>query len=123
IYKNSMRIWISILLLSCTSMLYAQSSFITNQEKFEDFTYRQGSIYRTATGKPGPEYWQNRADYEIEVVLDEPSRSMSGKIKIYYINNSPEELNYVWLLLEQNRFKADSRGSLTLPGETRYEGE
>ena len=118
-----MRIWISVLLLSCTSLLYAQSSFITNQEKFEDFTYRQGSIYRTATGKPGPEYWQNRADYEIEVVLDEPSRSMSGKIKIYYINNSPEELNYVWLLLEQNRFKADSRGSLTLPGETRYEGE
>lgn len=118
-----MRIWISFIFFSCVSFIYAQP-YSTNQEKFEDFTYRQGSVYRTATGKPGPEYWQNRSDYEIAITLDDINRRISGNVKITYTNNSPEALDYVWVLLEQNRFKANSRGELTLMGETtRYEGE
>lgn len=117
-----MRFWITSLLFLCASFLLAQTP--TNQEKFENFTYRQGSAYRTATGKPGPDYWQNKSDYDISIALDDKERIISGKVKITYTNNSPEPLPYVWLLLEQNRFKADSRGELTLLGEeTRYEGE
>src|SRR5690625_116566 len=116
-----MRIWFSLFLLTCTTVLLAQG-IPGNQKKFEDFTYRQGTAYRTATGKPGPAYWQNRSDYEIHITLDELSKSIDGNVKIKYTNNSPEPLPYVWLLLEQNRFKADSRGTITLPGETRYEG-
>lgn len=117
-----MRIWTFILLFSFASGAFAQDDF-SNQTKFEDFTYRQGSAYRTATGKPGPEYWQNRSDYTIDVTLDDQANTISGRVKIKYTNNSSEALPYLWLLLEQNRFKADSRGALTLPGETRYEGE
>lgn len=117
-----MRIWISLLLFGFATTLFAQETF-SNQEKFEDFTYRQGTAYRSATGKPGPEYWQNRSDYDINIALDDEEKSISGNVKIKYTNNSPEPLAYLWLLLEQNRFKADSRGTLTLLGETRYEGE
>src|SRR5699024_3724786 len=116
-----MRIWFSLFLFTCTTALLAQG-IPENQKKFEDFTYRQGTAYRTATGKPGPAYWQNRSDYEIHITLDELSKSIDGNVKIKYTNNSPEPLPYVWLLLEQNRFKADSRGTITLPGETRSEG-
>lgn len=116
-----MRIWISLFLFSCTIILFAQDA-PGNQKNFEDFTYRQGTAYRSATGKPGPMYWQNRSDYEIQITLDEQAKSISGNVKIKYTNNSPEPLSYVWLLLEQNRFKATSRGVITLPGETRYEG-
>lgn len=116
-----MRIWFNLLLFGCVTSLFAQE-VPGNQKKFEDFTYRQGTAYRTATGKPGPEYWQNRSDYDINVTLDEQAKTIAGNVKIKYTNNSPEPLSYVWLLLEQNRFKADSRGSITLPGETRYEG-
>lgn len=116
-----MRIWFSLFLFICATVISAQE-MPSNKKLFEDFTYRQGTAYRTATGKPGPAYWQNRSDYEIHITLDELSRSIDGRVKIKYTNNSPEPLPYVWLLLEQNRFKADSRGTITLPGETRYEG-
>src|SRR5690625_1915964 len=116
-----MRIWFSLFLFSFAVGLFAQDS-TRNQKKFEDFTYRQGTAYRTASGKPGPMYWQNRSDYEINIILDEQAKTISGTVKIKYTNNSPEPLSYVWLLLEQNRFKSDSRGAITLPGETRYEG-
>nr|WP_234364416.1 M1 family metallopeptidase [Lunatibacter salilacus] len=95
-----------------------------NQELFNEFTYRQGSPYRTASGKPGPEYWQNAADYVLEAKLDESSHTLSGKVTITYTNNSPEELDFVWLHLEQNRFKSDSRGTLTTPIQgNRYSGD
>lgn len=117
-----MRYFFSFLLAFLGLGVFAQVE--TNQDKFSDFTYRQGSVYRTATGKPGPEYWQNKADYEIAINLDDKARKIAGSVRIIYTNNSPEELDYLWLLLEQNRFKADSRGSLSLEGDdTRYTGE
>src|SRR5699024_8339464 len=116
-----MRTWFSLLLFSYAVNILAQE-VPGNQQKFKDFTYRQGDAYRTATGKPGPKYWQNRSDYDINITLDEIAKTIFGNVTIKYTNNSPEPLPYVWLLLEQNRFKAESRGSITLPGETRYEG-
>ena len=102
----------SVLMLFST---YAQDKPVNNQHIFDDLMYRQGSIYRTASGKPGTAYWQNRADYTMEVSLDENTHVLTGNIKITYTNNSPEQLDFIWLYLEQNVFTETSRGTLTTP--------
>ncbi|NDD74481.1 MAG: M1 family peptidase [Gammaproteobacteria bacterium] len=63
---------------------------------------------RSASGAPGPQYWQQRADYRIKVSLDEQRRRISGSETITYINRSPDTLQYIWLQLDQNIFKNDS---------------
>ncbi|WP_256013487.1 M1 family metallopeptidase [Desertivirga xinjiangensis] len=80
-----------------------------------NFYRKSGNEYRSASGKPGPSYWQNRADYQISVRLDEQKNEISGTEYITYTNNSPDELEFLWIQLDQNLFKADSRGSLIVP--------
>jgi hypothetical protein len=58
--------------------------------------------YRTASGAPGPKYWQQRCDYDIVCELDEPSRKLIGKETVTYTNNSPDILSYLWLQLDEN---------------------
>jgi len=58
--------------------------------------------YRTASGAPGPKYWQQRADYDIKCSLDEPNSKLSGTETITYYNNSPDPLTYLWLQLDEN---------------------
>jgi hypothetical protein len=95
-----------------------------NQSLFEDLMYRQGSAYRTADGKPGPEYWQNKADYKIKAELNDQDNTLTGKVTLTYTNNSPEKLDFIWLYLEQNRFMENSRGTLTTPVQgNRYNGD
>lgn len=80
-----------------------------------------GTVYRSGSGKPGPQYWQNSADYTINVKLDPEQQKISGKETIRYVNNSPDPLDVVWLQLDQNKFQKDSRGSLTTPiGGSRF---
>ena len=59
--------------------------------------------YRTASGAPGPKYWQQRADYVIKCELDEPNFSVKGSETITYYNNSPDALTYLWLQLDENQ--------------------
>ncbi|MBB4807424.1 hypothetical protein HNP38_002730 [Chryseobacterium defluvii] len=61
------------------------------------------NIYRTASGAPGHGYWQNRADYEISAYLDEDKRSLKGSETVTYHNNSPDDLDYIWLQLDENQ--------------------
>lgn len=68
---------------------------------------------RLASGAPGPEYWQQDVDYEIKVTLDEAERSASGFESVHYTNNSPHTLSYLWLQLDQNRFKENSLDNLS----------
>jgi Peptidase family M1 domain len=58
--------------------------------------------YRTASGAPGPKYWQQRADYKISAELDEAKLELRGKETITYFNNSPDVLTYLWLQLDEN---------------------
>ena len=58
--------------------------------------------YRTASGAPGPRYWQQRCDYDIVCELDEPNRKLNGKETITYFNNSPDPLSYLWIQLDEN---------------------
>lgn len=59
--------------------------------------------YRTASGAPGHEYWQQRADYDISAYLDEDKLNLKGSETITYYNNSPDELEYIWLQLDENQ--------------------
>ena len=121
-FKNS--IFLSLLAFVLSFPSFAQETNYGNQHLFNEFTYRQGNVYRTASGKPGPEYWQNAASYQIETNLDDKTHTVSGKVTIKYTNNSPETLDFIWLYLEQNRFTEDSRGTLTTPVQgNRYSGD
>lgn len=115
---------IFLLLFTIFPNLNAQETNYGNQHLFDEFTYRQGNAYRTASGKPGPEYWQNSADYILDVALDDKNHTVSGSVTIHYTNNSPETLDFIWLYLEQNRFTETSRGTLTTPRSgSRYLGD
>ncbi|NBX57907.1 MAG: aminopeptidase, partial [Gammaproteobacteria bacterium] len=65
-------------------------------------------VTRAASGAPGAQYWQQRADYRIQVTLDEKRHRLSAKQTITYMNRSPDTLNYIWLQLDQNIFRDDS---------------
>lgn len=71
------------------------------------------NVYRTASGAPGSNYWQQRADHNIKVTLDEDKQSISGSETIRYTNSSPDALRYIWIQLDQNRFRADSTARMT----------
>jgi hypothetical protein len=63
---------------------------------------------RLASGAPGPQYWQQQVDYDIQVRLDDERQRLEGRETISYTNRSPHTLTYLWLQLDQNRFKPDS---------------
>lgn len=79
------------------------------------FYNNNGSVYRSASGKPGHQYWQNAASYDIKVRLDEATNRISGTVKIDYTNNSPDELEFIWLQLDQNLFNPESIGQAVVP--------
>ncbi|MFN2260443.1 MAG: M1 family metallopeptidase [Psychroflexus sp.] len=113
------------LLLGC-SILYTASygQIENNQDVFDEFMNRNGNQYRAASGNPGPAYFQNEADYEIKAHLNPENHTLKGQITMTYTNNSPEDLDFIWMFLEQNRFTEDSRGTLTTPIEgNRYNGD
>ncbi|WP_276089770.1 M1 family metallopeptidase [Pedobacter sp. JY14-1] len=90
-------------------------------EAFGPLFYTQnGNEYRSASGYPGPKYWQNRVDYDISARLDEQNNRVSGTVAISYKNNSPDRLPYLWLQLDQNLFSEGSRGNVLIPDGSRY---
>ena len=92
---------------------YAQSAYDQREAFNPQFYPYPGNDYRSASGAPGPKYWQNRADYKISCTLDIESHTVTGNVDIYYTNNSPDNLKFLWLQLDQNIYKKDSRGSAT----------
>ena len=99
---------LGFLLLSTCSVIVAQdirnNPTSNHGNKFEQL----GTIlptpneYRTASGAPGPKYWQQRADYDIKATLDEKKLLLSGAETVTYYNNSPDVLTYLWLQLDEN---------------------
>ena len=74
------------------------------------FYPENGNNVRTADGRPGPTYWQNKADYKINVTLDDVENTIAGNVTITYTNNSPYKLPFVWLQLDQNLYAQSSKG-------------
>ncbi|AZI23416.1 M1 family peptidase [Chryseobacterium taklimakanense] len=83
---------------------------------FNPFFYKNnGTETRSASGKPGHNYWQNRADYILNATLNEAKKEITGSAEITYTNNSFDDLEFLWLQLDQNLFKKDSRGNAIIP--------
>ena len=108
---------LAILIFSNNSFSQIDQSKGTFEDKFRqlDESFPSPNLNRPATGEPGPNYWQQTADYKINIELDENSRSVKGSEVITYTNNSPLKLNYIWLQLDQNIFDEDSINNLTRP--------
>lgn len=115
---------LSAVFLMSAFVLFAQDdSGYTPHDAFKpDFYPSSVNEFRTADGRPGPKYFTNRANYEIEASLDTINDKVSGSILITYINNSPYTLDFVWLQLDQNLFTQESRGQAKMPatGRSRY---
>ncbi|TXS95770.1 M1 family metallopeptidase [Parahaliea maris] len=93
----------------------AATSPATGPEKFAQLEYLLDTPTETrlASGAPGPTYWQQRADYRIDVTLDDRGQRILGSETITYYNQSPHTLRYLWLQLDQNRFRPDSDDMLS----------
>lgn len=105
--KNSLLVAI----LLSASVGFAQSQKDTEWErKFEQLgtTLPTPNTYRTASGAPGKEYWQQKADYKMKLVLDDNNQTITGSETITYYNNSPDDLEYLWIQLDQNVRAQDS---------------
>ncbi|NHA07338.1 M1 family metallopeptidase [Mucilaginibacter sp. HC2] len=79
------------------------------------FYPEKGNAFRNAGGAPGLKYWQNRADYKLNVTLDTLKHRIDGTALITYTNNSPDALGFLWLQVEQNIYREDSRAEATSP--------
>lgn len=93
--------------------LFAQSKYDHREAFNPQFYPYPGNDYRSGSGEPGPKYWQNRADYSITSTLDTTNHKVTGEVTITYTNNSPDNLKFLWLQLDQNIYRKDSRGSAT----------
>ncbi|MEO7463030.1 MAG: M1 family metallopeptidase, partial [Ferruginibacter sp.] len=108
------RIILLCLQLIFISFLHAQN--VTDKNSYnphdlfaQSFNPPAGNLFRSAKGTPGPMYWQNKADYLIHATLSEKDTSVTGDVTITYTNNSPDQLDYLWLQLDQNIFESSSR--------------
>ncbi|MDC3252523.1 M1 family metallopeptidase [Schleiferiaceae bacterium] len=89
--------------------LLAMAAFAVQAQNVNTSKFRQlgqelptPNVYRTASGAPGHEYYQQRADYDMTVILDDETQRIYGEETITYTNNSPDELRYLWVQLDQN---------------------
>lgn len=103
------RCWISLSLLLYAVVVFAQTNS-NHGTKFEQITdlLPDPNIYRNVDGAPGPQYWQQRCDYDIECTLDASKLRLDGSENITYYNQSPQPLRYLWLQLDENQHAASN---------------
>src|SRR5665647_95458 len=77
----------------------------------QNFYKNNGDEIRSANGAPGPKYWQNRADYNLQAAIDTVKNELSCKEIIHYTNNSPDSLQSLWIQLDQNTYREDARSN------------
>ncbi len=116
-----MKILYTAVLLAASVTAFAQNTPVAgskyDQHKVFDpnFYSEKGSQFRTAGGSPSAKYWQNHADYQISVALDTVKKQIAGSTTITYTNNSPDGLPFLWLQLDQNIYRKDSRAEAATP--------
>lgn len=112
------QIFAVIFLLSCVSFAFGQSKSKPS-DKFRQLNEDElptPNEQRTGSGAPGSKYWQQRADYVIDVELDDVNQRITGRETVTYKNFSPDTLDYIWLQLDQNIFAKDSDSTSTQTG-------
>ncbi len=116
---------ISLIFLLFSTLSFAQkathpnSKFDKHQAFSPLFFNEMANSFHSATGEPGPDYWQNKADYKIQATLDTVDHKVIGKMTLTYTNNSPYDLDFIWLQMDQNAFREDSRSKALYPAEDR----
>ncbi len=98
---------ISILLTMLPLIGFSQNKFAQL-----DMELPTPNAYRTAAGAPGANYYQQKADYKIQIIIDDEIQKLMGEETITYTNNSPDKLEYLWLQLDQNLFAENSDSKL-----------
>jgi len=96
-----------------------ETSYVPKDLFSPSFYPAAGSNTRSADGSPDVGYWQNKADYQISVSLNDVTNEIKGSVMITYKNNSPHSLSYLWLQLDQNLFSKESRGQARMPVDSR----
>ena len=106
-----------ILFILFSNNIFGQGSYGEWNQKFEQLgtMLPTPNTYRTASGAPGIDYWQQRADYKIDVTIDDENQMLYGEEVITYFNNSPDVLRYLWVQLDQNVRANDSNTPLVTP--------
>lgn len=101
------------------TQLWAQQDYKPANSKFEQLgtMLPTPNTYRSASGAPGPDYWQQKADYDIKVELNDEKQHITGSEVITYTNYSPDELTYLWVQLDQNLFDKESDTYKTQTGD------
>ena len=112
---NSIKSKITLIILLICSIYLINAQENLNNSKFKQLHEElpTPNVYRTASGAPGHEYYQQKADYEISVELDEENHVIKGNEIITYTNNSPDILKYLWVQLDQNVRAKNSHAQLT----------
>ncbi|HEY8586506.1 MAG TPA: M1 family aminopeptidase [Rhodanobacter sp.] len=121
--KNPLLLFVTIAVLTASPTLAANtgSPQFDPLQTFAPYGYPQpATAFRSASGQPGPLYWQNRADYRINATLDPATRQLRGSEIITYTNHSPDALDVLWLQLDQNRYRHDARGAFTSEFPTQF---
>src|SRR6266699_124481 len=95
---------------------------VSDTSPFRRLVLPTATPLRAGSGAPGPRYWQQRADYTIRASLDTATHTITGSETIRYANNSPDTLTYLWLQLDQNIYRAASRGAAINPTDARFAG-
>src|SRR5690606_30421926 len=110
------KISISFIFLAILGSIVAQEN--TNKNKFRQLKeeFATPNIYRTASGAPGHGYYQQKADYVMDITLDDKNQRIYGKQTVTYKNNSPDQLTYLWVQLDQNMRAKDSDTKLIETG-------
>ena len=109
-----------LVLLTVTSLALQQS--VADTSPFRALTLPTPSGARSASGAPGPRYWQQRADYTIRASLDTTANVLTGTERIHYVNRPPDALAFVWLQLDQNLFAPGSITSVLNQPPLRFAG-
>lgn len=91
------------------------SNYNYNEAFGNNFYTKNATDTRSASGQPGAKYWQNRADYSLTATLNEQTNEIIGTEILTYTNNSPDKLGFLWMNVDQNLFKKDSRGNAVIP--------
>ena len=104
--KRTLSVGIVCLGIGAVTGLQAQEKPNKFQQLYQE--HRTPTVYRTASGAPGHDYWQQRADYEMSISLDDATQRVTGEETITYHNSSPDTLTYLWVQLDQNMRAPDS---------------
>src|SRR5213083_1170017 len=111
-----------VALIAVVVLTTQQASTVADTSPFRALALPTPTPVRSASGAPGPRYWQQRADYTLEATLDTATNVLRGRGRIYYVNRSPEPLPFVWVQLDQNLFAPGSVSAVLDQPPLRFAG-